>query len=139
MRTAYLTTAGLLLILVASPGYAQRNALADGICYKFRSHAEQRGCLEAQAEASENQLLAAEAQFRRFLGGWDTEAQWRSRALDAFEGSVATYRSYRDRQCELVASLAAGGNATSDLRLLCQIELNKARATYLAADSRGAI
>ncbi len=125
-----------LLILLGAPMplLAQRSADSERVCYAQYSHASQRECLTSRAKESEARLEAAEASARSALlrAGQGTEE--RALAAQAFDKSVAEYRRYRSQQCEFVASLAFGGNAQGDRRLLCEIELNEGRIRQIRAD-----
>jgi uncharacterized protein YecT (DUF1311 family) len=109
----------------------QRNSNAEEKCFRLDSHAEARTCLEASEKESAVLLGRAEVAFRSALTQWDEVPQIRDQALAAFDDSIVAFRHYRKTQCEVQASLAAGGNSANDRRLLCLIELNMERTSQL--------
>ncbi len=123
----------LPFLFAAASASAQSGAAAGKQCYEQPSHAAARACLEKQARQSALSVTRAEALVRSSLEKWDQEPAIRSRSLSAFETSVSQFIHYRETQCEFHASLAAGGNAAGDRRLLCEIELNNRRAAELQA------
>lgn len=129
MRSSHsLFLAGLLSVL---PLVAQATGPAAEQCFNLPSHAEARACLETRERESAAALGSTEEAFRVALASWNQEPPFKIRARANFDASVKTFRRHRAAQCELHASLAAGGNATSDRRLLCTIELNERRVTQL--------
>jgi len=90
-----------------------------------------RVCLESRERESAAVVGRTEDAFRVALASWDQEPPFRTKARANFDASVETFRRHRAAQGELHASLSAGGNAASDRRLLCAIELNEQRATQL--------
>lgn len=123
-----LLLAGWLSVL---PLVAQAAGPTAEQCFKLPSHAEARACLESRERESATVLGRTEEAFRVALAGWDQDPPFKARAHADFDASVKEFRGYRAAQCELYASLAAGGNATGDRRLLCAIELNEQRVTQL--------
>jgi uncharacterized protein YecT (DUF1311 family) len=107
---------------------AQRSKTAEDLCYKIEGHTDQRTCLDAQGQRSANALQAAEARLLAALKAWDQEPSYRSRAASLLSASATSFSQWRSSQCEVVASLAAGGNSAGDRRELCEIELNDRRA-----------
>jgi len=107
--------------------------LADEGCYERSSHAEQRECLVERTAESQTALEAAEASTRERIAKWDEEPSYRDKSLALLESSASAFRAYRSEQCESVASAAAGGNATGDRRLICEIHLNRERTRSLKA------
>jgi hypothetical protein len=129
-----LLLAGLLSVL---PLVAQAAAPAAEQCFKLPSHADARACLESREKESAAALVRTEEAFRVALASWDQEPPFKTRARANFDASVETFHRHRAAQCELHASLAAGGNATGDRRLLCAIELNEQRVTQLQTEMGG--
>jgi uncharacterized protein YecT (DUF1311 family) len=109
-------------IAACLPAVAQRNESAASNCYMQPSHAEARDCLTLKRQESEATLRKAE-----------------SAALKPHELQLASrkFAAYRHAQCEWQAALADGGNAASDRRLLCEIELNERRAAELKGTGKG--
>ena len=126
-----LLLAGLLSLL---PLVAQAASPAAEQCFNLPSHAEARACLESRERESAAVVGRTEEAFRVALASWDQEPSFKSRARANLDASVETYRRHRAAQCELHASLAAGGNAASDRRLLCAIELNEERVAQLQSE-----
>lgn len=120
--------AGLLLVL---PSIALAVGPAAEQCFNLPSHAEARACLESRESESSAVIGRTENAFRAALASWDQEAPFRTRARANFDASAEAFRRYRAAHCELRASLAAGGNAAGDRRLLCAIELNEQRVIQL--------
>ena len=112
---------------------AQRSASAADQCYKLAGHADQRKCLEERALQSVKAARDAEAKSKAALEHWTEEPFSRTRSAALFKKASATYERWRTAQCEAVASIAAGGNAARDRRLLCEIELNERRTEDLTA------
>jgi len=138
MKTRPLTLLVLLLV-AAMPLSAQRSAESERICYALDSHDSQRECLSSRAAQSETRLEAEEAFARSALLHADEDEADRARAVQALDKSAGEYRRYRKEQCEFVASLAFGGNAQEDRRLLCEIELNESRIRQLQAEVKHAV
>lgn len=120
------------LLCCSSSAFAQRAAIAEKECYQSGGHADARQCLEGKAKQSAVKLDEAEESVRSGLRKVGEPAEEIARALAAFEASSVAFRQYRDKQCEFMAALAMGGNAASDRRLLCEIELNMRRTTDLS-------
>ena len=111
----------------ATPSLAQDAAAAREECSAGGSHVEMRSCLLAKEDASASELRNAKEQMRKALRAWDQEPVYRKRSASEFDASVKQFGRYRQQQCELVASLAAGGNSQQDLRLSCLYEMNTKR------------
>jgi uncharacterized protein YecT (DUF1311 family) len=121
----------LLLACFSSAALGQRASDAEAACYKLEGHADARSCLEQYAKRSVATLETAEAALRTALTRRDEEPASVAREVAAFDAAAMRFRQYRATQCSFMASLAAGGNAASDRRLLCEIELNQTRASHL--------
>jgi hypothetical protein len=121
-------------LLVPIPTLAQRNSSAESDCYKLSSHADARGCLESRSKESAEKLSEAEQVFKSALEKSGEDAPEIARELAAFVSASAEFKLYREKQCDLQAALTAGGNAASDRRLLCEIELNDRRKVDLSAE-----
>jgi uncharacterized protein YecT (DUF1311 family) len=123
----------LLATCLAPTQAAQAADRAAVGCYRLESHADQRDCLEA--------LAAETTQLVEKLGGkaladvteWDQEASYRGRTQTYLRKSIGAFAEGKSAECELQASLAAGGNAASDRRLICQIDMNERRISELLA------
>lgn len=119
------------VLATSTLAFAQRNLSASTECYKSGGHADARNCLEQKAEQSRANLHLAEESLKIFLASWDQEQQYKSDAANWLVKSSSLFDQYRQSQCELQASLAAGANGASDRRLLCIIELNEKRSLEL--------
>jgi hypothetical protein len=93
------------------------------------SHSEQRDCWQHLAASTAAEVTAAQATMKKRIEQYDDEAQVKSKILKHFLESAEQFRRYRASQCEFEASSAAGGNGAGDLRLQCQVRLNR---TYVA-------
>ena len=120
-----------LAACVSASASAQEAAAARQECSDGRSHVEMRACLQAKAQTSAGELRKAEDEMRRSLMAWREEPIHVKRSLSEFEASLKQFSRYRQQHCELVASLAAGGNGQGDLRLSCIYELNAKRMAQL--------
>lgn len=116
----------------------QNNAFAEDQCFNVASHAETRACLEARAKDSALALTNAESALRSALLNWDQEQQYKTRSISKLDTASTQFQRYRKNQCEFDASLAAGGNAADDRRLLCYIALDEKQAAELQA-AQGAL
>lgn len=94
-------------------------------CANTASHAEQRACLEALAKQTAAEVAAAQDAVRERIANWDEEEQYKSKSRKLLADSNKHFAALRASQCDLEASSAAGGNGAGDLRLDCQIRLNR--------------
>lgn len=129
----YRRTLLLVGVLWSALATAQPDRFASDQCYKLQSHADVRVCLETQSNESAAGVAQAEDDFRSALARWDQELEYRARTRSNFDAAVLSFKSYREAQCEFQASLAAGGNAAGDQRLLCNIQLNGQRMAQVKA------
>jgi uncharacterized protein YecT (DUF1311 family) len=96
-----------------------------------RSHVESRACLQAKVDSSTSQLHHSEEEMIMALSTRDEEQSSKKRSLALFDSSVKAFVRYRAQHCELLASLAAGGNSAGDIRLSCFYELNQMRISEI--------
>jgi uncharacterized protein YecT (DUF1311 family) len=129
MRSIHSLLLGGLLFVLSLVAKAADPAAEQ--CFNLSSHAEVRECLESRERESAAVVGRTEEAFRVTLASWDQEPPFKTRTRANLDASVEAFRRHRAAQCELHASLAAGGNAASDRRLLCAIELNEKRVTQL--------
>ena len=130
MRTVPLT----LLIVAAFMSIsasAQEGAATRTECSGKESHVEMRACLQIKADTSARELRNAENEMRKLLATWDQEPSYIKQSTSEFESSVKQFSRFRAQQCGFIASLAAGGNSQSDLRLSCIYELNTKRIAQI--------
>jgi uncharacterized protein YecT (DUF1311 family) len=104
---------------------------ASGDCDTGGSHANQRQCLERAASTSRAELEKAQSLLVERIQAWDEEPDYRLRAIKLLKQSFARYAEFRDTECEYEAAAAAGGNGAGDMRLQCQIDLNRQYAESL--------
>jgi len=128
---------GLLLFVVmlmaTTNAYCQRSSAGEMCFAGAVGQADARACLQARLAASEQALADAEVAALAAILRRDEEARFLRRSASAFDASSKLFRRYRTRQCELQASLAAGGSGTDHRRMLCALELNEQRIAHLQA------
>jgi len=124
----------LALLALPSLAWAQRSASAEKSCHESLSHIEMRDCLEQLDAQSRRDVAEVQKELSAALQRWDQEPEYRQATADALRLAISRFEQFRDAQCEYVASLVAGGNAASDRRLLCLIELNEQRARQLRSE-----
>ena len=129
MRNAIITAVLSLPMLVA----AQRSVPAESICLGLPAHANARSCLVAEAAKSDGRLEQAERNLRQALDHCQEDESFKRSGIAAQKRASAEFLRARSAQCELQATLAAGGNGANDRRLLCRIELNERRVTDIQA------
>jgi uncharacterized protein YecT (DUF1311 family) len=110
---------------------ASHSAFATEECSKATSHAEQRECLAALAHRSDAEVMNAQAMVLKRINDWDEEESYKQESRNLLRESGARFKAFKTSQCELEASSAAGGNGTGDLRLDCQIRLDRLYAAEL--------
>lgn len=123
----------LITFGVLTTAFVHSNALAEDQCFNSASHAEARACLEARAKESALAVKNAENSLRSTLSNWDQEQEYKKRSISKLDTAAIQFQRYRKAECELQASLAAGGNAAGDRRLLCCIALDEKRVAELQA------
>jgi uncharacterized protein YecT (DUF1311 family) len=95
------------------------------------SHAEYRACLQQAAELSLKEVDMAEKQLSQRIADADEEGAYKKNGQALLRESAASYRNYRSAHCDFEAGTAAGGNGAQDLRLQCQVDLDKGRIGQL--------
>nr|WP_315468685.1 lysozyme inhibitor LprI family protein [uncultured Undibacterium sp.] len=115
---------GLIIAFFSTAANAQGLTPQRGKCSKTDDHARERTCLIREAKNSQIKLDAAEEKFLQQLENWDEESGYKKRTKGLFLTAKKQRNQFRKTQCELLASLAAGGNGAGDMRLECIIELN---------------
>jgi uncharacterized protein YecT (DUF1311 family) len=101
------------------------------ICASEDSHADMRACLEKRASESDAALISAEKTLLENISKRHEDIDYIQAMKAAFQLSRKSYKDYRDKQCEMYASMAAGGNAAGDLRFACAIVLNNMQIEQL--------
>lgn len=102
-------------------------------CAAPRDHVEQRACSTLRLDALAHQVLAAQHTLRDKITTWDEEPEYKAAALANFDNAARAFQRYQAQQCAFDASLAAGGNNASDLRIECNIELYSSYLKYIQA------
>lgn len=118
------------MLVATTNAYCQRSTSGES-CFASGGQADARECLQTRLAESEKTLSSAETGVLMAIEKWDEETTSRGRSKSAFQASAKAFRRYRTKQCELQASLAAGGSGTSHRRMLCALELNEQRIKYL--------
>jgi len=100
-------------------------------CYQSAAEPRQtRDCLERMtkeaADALAEAFFAARAEMERF-----DRATGRGTASKALEASERAFRDFRDRNCAWVAAVLSPGTGSSDVKLDCEIRMDRARADEL--------
>ncbi len=133
LLTRYLIIIILLLLLL--PSYSARAGELEGLlstCAAHTSdHVGQSECLETKASTSEITLKSSESALLESISKRDEEPDDIATMKKTLRAGTASFRVYRDKECEFYASMAAGGNAAGDLRLACTATLNTKRAEQL--------
>ncbi|MFZ6743340.1 lysozyme inhibitor LprI family protein [Undibacterium sp. JH2W] len=117
-------------LVLTTAAQAQRAASGED-CFYIGGQADARTCLEERVVKSDVALSQLEADVLVTVRRWDDTAGNRARVKGKLLSSSRQYLLYRAEQCELQASLAAGGTGTGHRRYLCILELNEQRIRYL--------
>jgi uncharacterized protein YecT (DUF1311 family) len=107
------------------------SAYANSDCSTAESHADQRECLGRAASASRAELETVRASLVKRIKSWDEEPVYKQRALALLKQSFVRFERFRNSECEYEAAAAAGGNGAGDMRLQCQVDLNRHYAESL--------
>lgn len=107
------------------------SAFATEECAKAYSHVEQRHCLEVLAQKAETEVKNSQAQVLKRIENWDEDKNYKQESRKLLRESLARFKAFKRSQCELEASSAAGGNGAGDMRLDCQIRLDREYAAEL--------
>lgn len=118
-----------IILAVLALALAPIATRATDECRSESDHVGQRECLERLASQSADEVAAAEAAAAIRIERWDEESVYIARSLELLNALATNFRAYRAARCELAASSAAGGNGAGDIRLDCEIQLNR---TYAA-------
>ena len=102
-------------------------------CGQAGSHAEERTCYEKAFQASLAELRQAEGKFLESLQAWDVEPNYKQNTKAKFLVASKQFAAFRAVQCEVAASLAAGGNGAGDLRLSCLVEVTRGQIAAIQA------
>jgi hypothetical protein len=84
-----------------------------------------RACWEALATKTAAEVSAAENDARQRISDWDEDVEYKTRSLGLLQAMTEQFQKYRVARCELEASAAAAGNGAGDMRLACEVRLNR--------------
>jgi len=102
-------------------------------CYQSAGDRTQvRPCLEGMTKQASDALAEAFFAARGDMEKLD-RVTGRSGAAAALEASERAYRDFRDRNCIWVSASLSAGTGASDIKLDCEIRMNRARADELRA------
>jgi len=102
-------------------------------CYQSASDRQQvRACLERMTKQASDALAEAFFAARGEMEKLD-RATGRPAAAAALETSERAFRDFRDRNCAWVAASLSAGTGASDVKLDCEIRMDRARADELRA------
>jgi uncharacterized protein YecT (DUF1311 family) len=123
---------GLVIGLLAAAGWSER-AAADPIMecsVMTETQVELRACLDTQLEVSYRAMSEALA-----LARTDAEELDRVTGTDgavlALEGAQHAWEAFRDVNCQLRSTLAAGGSGAGSFQRACEINMTRARTDEL--------
>jgi hypothetical protein len=130
-RTALL--AGFLVagVTLAGQALAQQDSKPGDECFRLEAHEKQRECLETRARKSAQAVADAGAKLLADLNNWDQDTMYVFQTSSDLAATTKAYEQYKSAQCELHASLAAGGGSSVDRHLMCEIALNEQRSADL--------
>ena len=102
-------------------------------CYRSAGDRTQvRPCLEGMTKQAADALAEAFFAARGEMEKLD-RVTGRAGAAAALEASERAYRDFRDRNCVWVSASLSAGTGASDVKLDCEIRMNRARAEELRA------
>ncbi len=128
MRSRTFLTAAAVLILPCLDALAV-TPLEQ--CYQSSAERRQaRECLERMTKEASDALAEAFFAARSEMERLD-RATGRATASSALEASERAFRDFRDRNCAWVAAILAPGTGSSDVKLDCEIRMDRARADEL--------
>lgn len=111
--------------------------VAAGECTGLADHATERACWEALARTTTAEVAGTQRTVLSQLDRWDQGQDYRRRTRALLLASFRQFASFRAAQCEAEASLAAGGNGAGDVRLSCEVRLNRGRVAELQSVGAG--
>jgi len=131
MRSRIIFTAAAAVLMLPRPGAAAVTPLEE--CYQSADGRPQvRECLERMTKEASNALGDAFFAARGEMEKLD-RATGRTTASKALEASERAFRDFRDSNCAWVASVLTPGTGSSDVKLDCEIRMDRARAEELRA------
>ncbi|NTV95752.1 MAG: DUF1311 domain-containing protein [Thiobacillus sp.] len=108
----------MALMLVTSVAHGSED------CADSPSHSEQRACLMKLATATAAEVVLVQSEVSKRIAHMDDDAEVKRKILRHFRSATEQFHRYRTSQCEFEAS-AGGGTGAGDLRLQCEIRLNR--------------
>ena len=100
-------------------------------CYQSEAEPRQtRECLERMTKEASDALAEAFFAARDEMERFD-RATGRGTASKALEASERAFRDFRDRNCAWVAAVLSPGTGSSNVKLDCEIRMERARADEL--------
>ena len=130
MRSRILLTAAAVLMLPCLDARAITPLEQCNQSTPERSRA--RDCLERMTKEASDALAEAFFAARSEMERLD-RTTGRATASSALEASERAFRDFRDRNCAWVAAILAPGTGSSDVKLDCEIRMDRARADELRA------
>lgn len=131
VRTLTLLAVGLLACGGASA--EQFNTIVSQ-CWEGNDHPKMSACVRLRASQASAALKTIEREVRDAIAK-SREAAYVKTASMEFEGTVQSFRKYRNEQCSFVLTLASVGNGAEDNKRACEAELDIARIEQLRAAS----
>ncbi len=129
MRIATLSTAAMTLSGLLCLDAGALTPLEE--CYQSAAGRPQvRACLERMTKEASDALAEAFFAARSEMEKLD-RATGRATTSNALEASERAFRDFRDRNCAWVAAILAPGTGSSDVKLDCEIRMDRARADEL--------
>jgi uncharacterized protein YecT (DUF1311 family) len=125
------TSSGARLVFTLACFMFARCVHASNDCSTTENHADQRKFLERAASATRSKLEKVQALLIERIQAWDEAPNYRQREVKLLKQSFTRFVEFRDTECEYEAAAAAGGNGAGDMRLQCQIDLNRQHAESL--------
>jgi uncharacterized protein YecT (DUF1311 family) len=121
-----------LIVTLPISALAEHSVDVEMKCYKIDGHADQRKCFERNATESLAALEKMETAYKLFLKSkYEDDPDEMPRIVNFFDDASLEFVSFRTKQCDFIAALAAGGNSTGDRHLSCEIALNEQRTKML--------
>lgn len=81
--------------------------------------------MEQLAATTAAEVVLVQSNMTNRIAHLDEEATVKDNMLKHFHAATEQFHRYRLTQCEFEAIAAAGGNGAGDLRLQCEVRLNR--------------
>ena len=121
-----LTTAVLMLPCLDAPAVTPLEQCQQSAVERRQT----RDCLERMTKEASDALAEAFFAARSDMERLD-RTTGRATASNALEASERAFRDFRDRNCAWIAAILAPGTGSSDVKLDCEIRMDRARADEL--------